>query len=88
MPVYILVNEMPFDEFKNWMEYFKKRPYGWREDNRTYSIMRSFGVKEKPEAIFPTLAALKENRSQRVNLKGSKMLSMMLKAKGGETLEL
>ena len=79
---------MPFDELKKWLEYFKRRPYGWRDDNRSFMIMRSFGIKEKPETLFPTLAALKENKPQRVDLKGTKLLSMMLKAKGGETLEL
>lgn len=88
MPVYKLQSEMPFEELKKWMEYFKVRPYGWRDDNRTYSMMRAFGVKEKPEAIFPSIAAIKNYKPSGINLKGTKLLSMMLKAKGGEALEL
>lgn len=88
MPLYKLMNEMPYTELQGWIEFFSKRPIGWREDNRTALIMRAFGVKDKPEAIFSSLATLKEQSSQNVKLKGSKMLSMMLKAKGGHKLEL
>lgn len=79
---------MPYLELRGWMEFFRRRPIGWREDNRTALIMRSFGVKEKPEAIFPSLAALKDNAPKSVGLRGSKMLQMMLSAKGGDKLEL
>jgi len=60
MPVYKLENEMPYEEYVKWMHYFSKRPQGWKEDQRTYMIMRAFGVKESAESIFPTLAAVKK----------------------------
>lgn len=88
LPLYKLIEEMPYLELKGWIEFFKKRPVGWREDNRTALLMRAFGVKEKPEIIFPSLAALKENAPKTVGLRGSKMLQMMLSAKGGQKLEL
>jgi hypothetical protein len=93
IPLYVLLNEMPYDELRGWNLFFLQRPIGWREDNRTALNMMAFaGDAIKPENIFPSLATMKkqhEDRStKRVGLAGSKMLQMMLQAKGGERLEL
>jgi len=41
---------MPHTEFINWCKFFRERPPGWQEDQRTFLIMRSFGYKGKAES--------------------------------------
>jgi len=85
MPVYKLKEEMPYEEFLKWASFFKARPVGWREDQRTYMLLAAQGVKEKPEKLFPTLRAVEENIPTEVkSLPKGKFLNMMLKAKGGD----
>jgi hypothetical protein len=62
MPVYKILDEMPYEELVNWTKYFKARPIGWREDNRTYMLLAAQGVKEKPERLFESLASLRKAR--------------------------
>ena len=57
--VYEIEEEMSYEEFTGWCKYFKQRPYGWREDNRTAMLLQAQGVKQKPEALFSSLADLK-----------------------------
>lgn len=52
---------MPYTELVKWVEYFKLRPVGWREDQRTYLTLRTQGVKANAEDIFPTLRLIKIN---------------------------
>jgi len=52
---------MPYTELIKWVEYFKQRPVGWREDQRTYLTLRTQGVKASAEDVFPTLRLLKTN---------------------------
>ena len=61
MPVYILKEEMPYNELLRWIEFFHKRPIGWQEDQRTYLLLKAQGVKESGENLFPSLKAIKEN---------------------------
>jgi hypothetical protein len=88
MPVYVLENEMPYTELLKWTEFFKRRPPGWREDQRTYLMLRSQGVKEKAENIFPTLRMLavskEENQTPDKAVPQGKFLELMKKAKGGD----
>jgi hypothetical protein len=88
-PLYKLQQEMPYDEFIGWMAYFDRRPLGWKEDLRTFYIMKSFGTNEKPENVFPSLAPVireNQNKDALATLKGSQMLSRLLRAKGGVQL--
>lgn len=68
MPVYKLLNEMPYDEMVGWFEYFKQRPVGWQDDQRTYTLLQAQGIKEKAERIFPSLAAIRKVDSERDKL--------------------
>jgi hypothetical protein len=90
MPVYKLMNEMPYDELLAWIHYFETRPIGWREDLRTAYMMRTFGDKRKPGEIFASIAAI-ESRPKKedpvASLKGSSLFSRMLSAKKGDKLE-
>lgn len=87
MPIYKLLSEMPYEEFVSWNLYFESRPLGWREDIRTYHLLRAQGEKAKPEKVFPSLAGLFKPRAGMESLKGSAMYANMLKAKGGDRLD-
>lgn len=90
MPVYKILNEMPYDEFRGWTVYFERRPLDWRDDLRAAYIMNSFGVKKSPQEIFPSLKSLskKNSRSTAESLKNSAMLQKLLSAKDGESLQV
>ena len=95
MPVYKLFSEIPYDEYIGWIKYFEKRPIGWREDDRTYKLLQTQGVKEKAGSIFPTLNAIYTSSSETstegedpLNIKGSFLFHKMLGAKGGDKLDL
>ena len=88
MPVYKLEEEMPYTEFVKWIEFFRRRPAGWRDDQRTYLLLRAQGVKEKAENIFPTLKMMAQHEESKQvpdkALPKGKMLEMMMKAKNGD----
>ena len=60
MPVYLIEQEMPAEELRNWAKYFEARPIGWQEDNRTSMLLASQGVKKPAHEIFPSLQQLKK----------------------------
>jgi hypothetical protein len=96
MPVYKLAEEMPYEEFLGWINYFERRPVDWRDDDRTMKLLQVQGVKEKPWALFQSLHAIykgsdtvNEDGSLNANsLKTSTLFNKMLSAKGGEKLDL
>jgi hypothetical protein len=83
---------MPYEELLKWVEFFNRRPVGWREDYRTYLFLRTQGVKESPENIFPSLKQLQKHESKRSEpdraVPKGKFLDMLLKAKGGDGSKL
>jgi len=85
------VRSWPFEEYIEWLAYLEKRPIGWREDFRTYNIMRSFSeLKSKPEDVFPSLGPIfgsKRDEAAGKKLLGSAFHTFMLKAKGGAVIE-
>jgi len=91
-PLYELLENMSFQEFNLWMEYFNQRPIGWREDERTFRLLRAAGVKSNPEALFSSLAAMKKHENKRtprpVPGAGSFLHTAMMNAKGGVKLDL
>jgi hypothetical protein len=77
------------------MDYFEKRPLGWRDDDRIFKLMQAWGVKEKPYNIFPALrpiyhrpAAVVDNKLDINRFKGSQMFNKLLKAKNGDSLDI
>lgn len=77
---------MPYVELLKWVSFFNRRPIGWREDQRTYMLLSAQGLKEEPEALFPSLKALKEGiPTDRKALPKGKFLEMMLTAKEGDS---
>ena len=89
MPVYKLKEEMPYTELLNWIEFFNRRPVGWREDIRTYLFLKTQGLKEPPEQLFPSIGRIKQREQDLKEIdqpviKG-KILDMMLKARNGDS---
>ena len=85
MPVYKMEEEMPYIELLKWINYFKSRPPGWREDQRAYLHLRTQGVKEPAETIFPSLKSMADSIPTEENaLPKGKFLDMMLKATEGD----
>lgn len=80
---------MPYTELLKWISFFRKRPIGWREDHRTYMLLRAQGVKEKEENLFPSLKLIKvaeeEKQVPDQAVPKGKFLEMMLKAKGQQS---
>lgn len=79
---------MPYTELLKWIEFFNTRPIGWREDQRTYLVLRSLGYKGSPESLFATLKKIKGNQVEnqkpdRAVPKGA-FLDKLLKAKNGD----
>ena len=56
---------MPYEEFAGWQEYFRRRPPGWRDDNRAAIISMSMaGSDVKPEDLFDSLRVIKQQSAQ------------------------
>lgn len=89
IPVYKLMAEMPYDELKKWVTFFRERPPGWREDYRTYIGLKMWGYKGKPGDVFPSLAIIESVKNSKEQagmvLPKGKFLEKMLKAVGGDT---
>jgi hypothetical protein len=96
MPVYKMVDEMPYDEFLGWLNYFERRPYEWRADDRAAKLIQAQGVKEKPWNLFSSLDAIYNSKSEDrqdnalnpSNFKRSGFFQKIAGAIGGETLKL
>lgn len=93
VPVSTVYSEMSYEEILGWFDYFRRRPIGWREDNRTSMLILSSGAKIKPEEIFPSLSALRggtvsEENNVASSLKKSAFFSKMLAAVGGDKVEI
>lgn len=77
------------------MNYFERRPVGWRDDYRAVPLLKIQGFKGNPGDVFPSIRAIeRDGRSAdedgRISLnalKGSMLFSKMLTAEGGDKLE-
>jgi hypothetical protein len=88
MPLYKLLEEMPYDEFCGWIAYFDKRPMGWQDDLRTSYIMKSFGDKRSPADIFPSLSTIFKPKTGIDTLQGSALFGKLMNAKNGVKLSV
>lgn len=84
MPVYKLINEMPYEEFLLWGEYFEERPIGVRDDYRAAVIVSAFQPKADVTRMFPSLVGKKPKAA---GIKDSLFYNLMKKAKYGVILE-
>jgi hypothetical protein len=88
------VLEMEYTELLGWVEYFSARPIGYSEDYRTYLLLSAQGVKEKPEKIFSSIAALKRindemDEQERIknSLQNSGLLSKLISSAKQNNIE-
>ena len=98
IPVYKLMEEMPYDELLRWYVYFDKRPPEWRADDRAAKLLQAQGVKEKAWNLFPSLQPIykkgaavevvEDGQIDSGNLKSSFIFHKMLSAVGGDKLDL
>jgi hypothetical protein len=88
MPVYKIESEMPHKEFSNWMRFLNNRPVGWREDQRTFLLLKANGFKGKPTDLFPALKPIYDQRTaaEGVNapMPSGKFLSMLQNSVSGD----
>lgn len=91
IPVYKLVEEMPYEEFLGWCSYFERRPVGWRDDYRAYTIISSNGVKVKPEKVFTSLESINNHRRKVTDvassIKGSYLQTLIQTSVGGDKID-
>jgi len=82
--------EMPYEELVAWMQYFERKPLGWREDSRAYKLMCAFGTDAKPGQVFESLAIMSEQedmdngKTSMKNFKNSALYQGIVSAKGGD----
>jgi hypothetical protein len=86
---------MDYEEFLKWMDYFDRRPVGWRDDLRTHMLMQAWGTKEPAHKVFASLKRMHElehvvnaEGTDMQSLKGSYLYQKMLTAVGGDKLDL
>ncbi len=87
MPLYKLLNEMPYEEYIAWLTFFKKRPPGCAEDYRAAVIVSALSKDADIQKLFPSLRQETSKTNEKgLNLKGSKMLAFIQGAIGGEKI--
>ena len=95
MPVYKILEEMPYEELQCWFVYLERRPVEQRDDDRTFKFLQTQGYKGKPWEVFTSLAAIynpiHSKKDDKIldmsNLKNSSFFQRMLSAKTGDTLD-
>lgn len=85
IPLYKLLNEMPYEEFVAWSVYLKKRPPGVAEDYRAALLLSAFAPNAPISKLFPSLAP-KDKTTIGQKLEGSVMLTHIMNATGGDKL--
>lgn len=78
---------MPYEELQDWLLYLEKRPLGWREDLRTFMLLRAQGLKDKPENVFASLRPIFAENNGEKSFSGSALFQKLLHARGGDRLE-
>jgi len=86
------MDTMTFQELQGWQNYFKRRPVGWREDNRTAYVLESSGAKINRESLFPSLKMVKlgmgvVSDEPMQGFKSSMLFSRLITATGGDKLD-
>jgi len=84
MPLYELVENMPYDEFLGWMNYFEKRPAEWRADDRAYKLLQTQGAKQKAWEIFPSLRPIYKSDKDKFNIGKSALSTFIRNSKDGD----
>ena len=51
----------------DWVEYFNRRPVGWRDDHRACYGLAAQGVKAKPHELFNSLYIIEREKEEAEN---------------------
>jgi hypothetical protein len=93
IPVYKILDEMPYEELLGWYAYFDLRPIEWRDDDRSFKFLQTQGFKGKPWEVFPSLEKiynqkieLEEDQLNIRSLKSSFFMQKILESQNGEKL--
>jgi len=82
---------MPYDELMGWFAYFEKRPIEWRDDDRSFKVIQSWGFKGKPWDIFSSLGPIYQTPpSEKFNFnsfKKSFLFKKITEAKHGDKID-
>ena len=62
------IKSWPYWEIMEWIEFFQRRPVGWREDHRTHYMLAAQGVKAKPHELFSSLHAIEKDKEEESNV--------------------
>jgi hypothetical protein len=95
MPVYKILDEMPYEELQCWFSYLDRRPVDWRDDDRTFKFLQTQGYKGKPWEVFVSLSSIykpaqskKDDKHLDIeNLKNSLFFQKMLSARKGDLID-
>ena len=89
VPIEYIRDELAYDDFIAWQQYFVQRPVQWREDVRAFKLFARLGDKSKPEDVFESLATMKTHTAKtKTNLENSALFKFMKEAKGGTQIPL
>lgn len=61
------IRDMPYTDLQGWIEYFKRRPPGWREDDRIVKLLQIQGFKGRGEEVFNSLAQMRKQHEEMLN---------------------
>jgi hypothetical protein len=61
------IQSWPHNEVMDWVEYFHRRPVGWRDDHRASYGLAAQGVKAKPHELFASLHAIEKDKEEESN---------------------
>jgi hypothetical protein len=87
IPLYKLLEEMPYEEYLAWLKFFKKRPPGAAEDYRAAVIVSALSKDVQIDKLFPSLSKQEKIAgSVGEKLEGSKMLSFIHSATNGDKI--
>ena len=72
----------------DWIEYFQRRPVGWRDDHRTHYLLAAQGVKAKPHELFASLYAIEKDKEELANESLDQDFNISGEARNIETLKI
>lgn len=83
--------EMSSKEYMGWIEYFKLRPHGWKEDHRTAILAQTTyqGTKKVDfTEYFPALKVINKASESNINKAKAFIGELQAKAKGNNKINI
>jgi hypothetical protein len=88
IPLYRLLNEMPYEEYMAWISYLEQHPPGIAEDYRAAMIIASTNPKAPLEKIFPSLVRPEKPVKIGDSLVKSAFMSRLNNSVGGDKIPI